>query len=406
MPAAGPATDRPGPLQGITVLECASIVLGPLTAQLLGDMGADVIKVEPPEGDLTRAIGPCREEGMGSFFLSNNRNKRSIVLDLKVPEGREVLGRLVERSDVFLHSVRTSAAERLGLLYEQLTARRPDLVHCHLTGFADAGPYGGKPAYDDIVQALSGLAVLQSVVTGVPRYMPAIFADKVTAVQAAFAVSSALLHRARTGDGQSVVVPMFESMAAFNMHEHLWGHAFEPPLAPMGYESVSTASRRPFSTLDGYLSFLPYSDAQWSRFFHLIGRDDVMKDERFATFAARQQAVSVVWAEIAAQLALRTNAEWTALLGGEDIPFAVVNSLEDLTRDEHLVSTGFWQIREDPVDHQLLRVPSPATIMSQTPPSVRALPPRLGEHTADVLAGLGMDAAEVARLVEAGATRL
>lgn len=396
----------PGPLHGITVLECASIVLGPLTAQLLGDMGADVIKVEPPEGDLTRAIGPRRVDGMGSFFLSNNRNKRSVVLDLKVPSGRDVLHRLVARSDVFVHSVRTSAARRLGLGYDQLTVHRPDLVHCHVTGFSDAGPYGGKPAYDDIVQALSGLADLQTVVTGVPRYIPAIFADKVTAVQSAFAVSAALVHRERTGQGQAVVVPMFETMAAFNMHEHLWGFAFEPPLAPMGYEPVSTASRRPFPTLDGYLSFLPYSDAQWRRFFHLIGRDDVMQDERFATFAARQQAVPLVWGEIAAQLALRTNAEWTELLGGEDIPFAVVNSLEDLTRDEHLVSTGFWQFHEDPVDHGLLRMPSPATTMSRTPPGVRSLPPRLGQHTADVLAELGLDDAEVARLVEAGATRL
>lgn len=404
-----PPADRvdAGPLTGITVVENASIVLGPLTAQLLGDMGADVIKIEPFDGDLTRAIGPRREDGMGSFFLSNNRNKRSIVLNLKVSEGREVLHRLIERSDVFLHSVRTSPAQRLGLGYEQLSRHRQDLVYCHLTGFSEAGPYGGKPAYDDIIQALSGLAMLQTVVTGgVPRYMPAIFADKVTAVQAAYAIAAALLHRERTGQGQSVVVPMFETMAAFNMHEHLWGHAFEPPLAPMGYESVSTASRRPFPTLDGFLSFLPYSDAQWRRFFHLIGRDDVMADERFATFAARQQAVPLVWGEVAAQLALRTNAEWTELLGREDIPFAVVNSLEDLTRDEHLVSTGFWQLHEDPVDGQVLRVPSPATSMSATPPGVRRLPPRLGEHTCEVLAGLGLDEDEMARLVESGATRL
>lgn len=405
MPPTAPSAPH-GPLHGITVVECASIVSGPMAAQLLGDMGADIIKVEPFEGDLTRAIGPRRHEGMGSFFLSNNRNKRSVVLNLKVPEARAVLRRLIGGADVFLHSIRSGAAKRLGLDYDQLAADHPGLVYCHVTGFADLGPYGGKPAYDDVVQALSGLAMLQTAVAGVPRYMPAIFADKVTAVQAALGVASALVHRERTGEGQSVNVPMFETMAAFNMHEHLWGHAFEPPLAPMGYEPVSTAARRPFPTRDGYLSFLPYSDAQWARFFHLIGRDDIMADDRFATFAARQKAVPLVWGEIGAQLLLRTNAEWTELLSGEDIPFAVVNTLEDLTTDPHLEKTGFWQFYEDPADGQQLRVPSPATTMSKTPPSVRLLAPRLGEHTTDVLAELGLDDEGVGRLVDCGATRL
>lgn len=394
-----------GPLHGITVVECASVVLGPMAAQLLADMGADVVKVEPPEGDVTRAIGPRRSAGMGSFFLSNNRNKRSLVLDLKVPAAQQVLHRLVERSDVLLHSIRTSAAERLGLGYDALAATNPGLVHCQVTGFADHGPYGGRPAYDDVVQALSGLARLQSVVAGEPRYMPAIFADKVTAVQAAFAVSSALVHRERTGQGQAVVVPMFETMAAFNMHEHLWGHAFEPPIGPMGYEPVSSAARRPFPTRDGYLCLLPYSDAAWRRLFDLVGRPDVMADPRFATFAARQQNVALVWGEIAAQVALRTNEEWTDLLAKEDIPFAAVNALEDLVADPHLVDTGFWQLLEDPQDG-LLRLPSTGTSLSATPAGIRRLPPRLGQHTAEVLAELELTEAQVAELVDGGATRL
>jgi crotonobetainyl-CoA:carnitine CoA-transferase CaiB-like acyl-CoA transferase len=378
-----------GPLTGIRVVECASIVLGPMAAQMLADMGADVIKVEPPEGDLTRRIGPRRSEGMGSFFLSNNRNKRSVVLDLKDPGDREVFGTLVDGADVLLHSVRTPAAERLGLGYAELARRNPGLVHCQVTGFADEGPYGGRAAYDDVIQSLSGLAMLQTVVTGVPRYMPAIFADKVTAVHAAFAVAAALVHRGLTGQGQQVVVPMFETMTGFNLQEHIWGHAFGPPIGPMGYEPVSTAARRPFPTLDGFVSMLPYSDSQWRRFFTLIGRDDVMADERFATFAARQQHVPLVWGEIAHQLTLRTNADWMALLEPEDIPFAVVNTLEDLTCDPHLVATDFWQLIEDPVDG-VRRLPSPATRMSATPPAVHRLPPRLGEHTAEVLAELGV----------------
>ena len=383
--AAGPT----GPLSGVRVVECASIVLGPMAAQMLADMGADVIKVEPPEGDLTRRIGPRRSEGMGSLFLSNHRNKRSVVLDLMTPAGCSAFGTLVDSADVLLHSVRTSAAERLGLGYDVLAVRNPGLVHCQVTGFADDGPYAGRPAYDDIIQSLSGLATLQTVVTGAPRYMPAIFADKVTAVHAAFAIATALVHRQTTGRGQQVVVPMFETMAGFNLHEHLWGYAFEPPIASMGYEPVSTAARRPFPTRDGFVSVLPYSDAQWHRFFTLIGRDDVMADERFTTFAARQRNVPVVWGELAAQLALRTNAEWFALLEPEDIPFAVVNSLEDLTHDPHLLETGFWQFAEDPEDGTR-RMPAPATRLSDTPTGIHRMPPRLGEHTHEVLAEIGL----------------
>lgn len=400
-----PASEDQGPLHGITVVECASIVLGPLAGQYLGDMGADVIKVEPPDGDLTRVIGPRRSERMGAFFLTNNRNKRSVVLDLKVPEARDVLHRLAGSCDVLLHSIRAPSAERLGLGYEQLAPGNPGLVHCHVKGFADDGPYGGKPAYDDIVQALSGLAMLQTVVTGEPRYMPSIFADKITAVHAAYAISLALLHRERTGAGQQVHVPMFETMAGFNVAEHLWGRTFEPPLGPTGYESVSTAARRPFPTLDGHVSMLPYSDAQWRRFFELIGRSEVMADPRFTTFAGRQQNVALVWAEIAAQLALRTNAEWTALFAAEDIPFAVVNSLEDMLDDPHLVDTGFWQLVGDP-DGGQLRFPSNSLDLTASPPSLRRLPPRLGAHSAEVLGELGLDDAAIGRLVTTGATRV
>lgn len=395
----------PGPLDGITVVECASIVLGPLTTQYLGDMGADVIKIEPVAGDLTRAIGPRRSSNMGSFFLTNNRNKRSVMLDLKVPAGLDALHRLVTRCDVFLHSIRTSAAERLGLDYKSLSGHNERLVYCHVKGFSDDGPYRGRPAYDDIVQSLSGLAMLQAVVAGEPRYMPAIFADKVTAVHAAYATVLALLHRERTGEGQEVSVPMFETMVGFNTAEHLWGHTFDPPLGPMGYEPVSTAARRPFPTRDGYLSFLPYSDAQWKRFFALIGREDVMADPRFATFAARQQNVALVWGEIAHQLSLRTNAEWTELLECEDIPYAVVNTLEDLIDDPHLVSTDFWQLRDDPVEGTL-RLPSNPLTLSASPPSIRRLPPRLGEHTREVLAEIGYTREETDELAASGATRL
>jgi crotonobetainyl-CoA:carnitine CoA-transferase CaiB-like acyl-CoA transferase len=291
------------PLEGIRVLEIASMIFGPLAGQYLGDMGAEVIKLEPPEGDLTRAIGPRRSPRMGAFFMTSNRSKRSIVVDLKRPEGRAVLQRLLGRTDVLLHSLRTPAADRLGLNYPALAAQNPALVYCHVTGYGDQGPYGGRPAYDDIIQAASGLAMLQKVVGGQPRFIPTIIADKISGVHAAYAIVLALLHRLRSGQGQQVDIAMFETMAAFNMLEHQWGHAFEPPIGPMGYAPVSSAARRPYRTLDGFLALLPYSNTHWKRFFELAGEPQIMQDPRFATFAARQEHFRTVWDEIERQVA-------------------------------------------------------------------------------------------------------
>lgn len=372
------------PLEGIRVLEIASMIFGPLAGQYLGDMGAEVIKLEPPEGDLTRAIGPRRSPRMGAFFLTSNRSKRSIVVDLKRPEGRAILQRLVARTDVLLHSLRTAAADRLGLNYAELSASHPGLVHCHVTGYGDHGPYGGRPAYDDIIQAASGLAMLQKIVGGQPRFIPTIIADKISGVHAAYAIVLALLHRLRTGQGQQVDVAMFETMAAFNMLEHQWGHAFEPPIAPMGYVPVSSAARRPYRTLDGFLALLPYSNAHWKRFFELAGEPQVMLDPRFATFAARQQHFRTVWDEIERQVARKSNAEWIRLLTPEDIPFSPVNDIEDLPRDPHLNSIHFWKLMEHPTEG-LLRLPANPIGMSASPPEITRLPPNLGEHGADIL---------------------
>ncbi len=376
--------NKPGPLEGIRVLEIASMIFGPLAGQYLGDMGADVIKLEPPEGDLTRSIGPRRTPRMGAFFLTSNRSKRSIVVDLKKPEGREILQRLVAKTDVLLHSMRTPAANRLGLDYATLCQANPGLVYCHVSGYGDDGLYGGRPAYDDIIQAASGLAMLQTVVGGQPRFMPTILADKVSGVHAAYAIVLALMHRMRTGQGQQVDVPMFETMAAFNMMEHQWGHCFEPPLAPMGYVPVSSASRRPYRTKDGYIALLPYSDDHWRRFFALAGEPQFMDDPRFATFAARQTHFRDVWDEVERQAARKSNAEWLALLSSDDIPFSVVNSLEDLVNDPHLKSVNFWSVQEHPTEGAL-RVPANPLRLSESPPDTTRLPPTLGQHSAEVL---------------------
>ena len=375
-----------GPLTGYTVIESASIVLGPTAGQYLADMGADVIKVESPDGDLTRMIGPSRREKMGALFLSCNRNKRSVVLDLKTGSGRADLRRLVAGADVLLHSIRTSAATRLGVDAATALGTNPGLIHCQVSGFGDNGPYGGRPAYDDVVQALSGLAALQSVVAGRPRYVPSIVADKITGLHAAYAIVLALLHRELTGAGQSISVSMFETVAAFTLVEHLWGHAFDPPLGPMGYPPVREGNRQPFATTDGYLCVMPYSDAQWHRFLAIAGRPELAADPAIGTFSGRQRNPAA-WGEIGALVATRSTVEWNELLSGEDIPFAAVNTLEDLLVDPHLTAVGFWQTMADQ-DGLALRTPASPIGMSASPPALRLPPPRLGEHTAEVLAAL------------------
>ena len=389
------------PLEGIRVLEIASMIFGPLAGQYLGDMGADVIKLEPPEGDLTRSIGPRRSPLMGAFFLTSNRSKRSIVVDLKKPEGQEILQRLISKTDVLLHSLRTPAANRLGLDYTALAKTHPGLVYCHVTGYGDDGLYAGRPAYDDIIQAASGLADLQSVIAGQPRFMPTILADKVSGVHAAYAVVLALMHRLRTGEGQQVDVAMFETMAAFNMMEHQWGHVFEPPQGTMGYAPVSTASRRPYKTKDGFLALLPYSDSNWRRFFELAGEPQIMDDPRFTTFAARQKHFREVWDEIERQVARKTNAQWLELLSNDDIPFSVVNRLEDLTNDPHLQSVNFWSIADHPTEGAL-RMPANPVRMSASPPEITRLQPTLGQHSAEILRECGYDESSIESLVAPG----
>ena len=370
-----------GPLTGLRVLDLSSVVLGPMTAQYLGDMGADVIKVEPPEGDVTRLIGPRRSDRMGALFMANNRNKRSVVLDLKSATTREPLRALVATSDVLIHSIRTPAAARIGLDYEALSADNPRLVFCHLLGFSDDGAYAGRAAYDDIVQSLSGLAMLQKVAAGEPRYVPTIIADKTTAVHAAYAITLALFARERSGRGQKVSVPMLETMVAFTSAEHLGGYVFEPPVGNMGYDPVRQAMRRPFRTLDGYLCFMPYTDGDWRRFIDLIDEPAIAADPSFMTMKGRQANIERVWAEVARQLAKRSTGEWLELIGTTDIPHAVLNDLEDLLCDPHLESIGFWRMMEHPTEGTL-RLPANPIGMSATPPTIRRLPPRLGEHTA------------------------
>jgi crotonobetainyl-CoA:carnitine CoA-transferase CaiB-like acyl-CoA transferase len=385
------ADAAPGPLAGIRILDLATMLVGPMAAQAMGDMGADVIKVEAPGGDLMRRIGPRTSPDMGAFFLGSNRNKRSLELDLKAPQDQQVFEALVRTSDVVLHSIRADAAARLGLSYERLAALRPDIILCRVMGFGDDGLQGGKPAYDDVAQAASGLAMLQKVVAGEPRYVASCMADKIASMYAMQAISMALIHRLRTGRGQEVCVPMFEAMVSFNMHEHLWGETFVPARGGMGYPPQITAARRPFRTADGYLCVLPYKDKHWAAFCELVGDPELTADPRWASHAARQSDQTGFWNEVGRRVSAKTTAQWIEALAGADIPFSPVNSLEDLVVDPHLHSVGFWQEFEHPTEGTLRMTANPIDLKA-SPPSIRRLAPRLGEHNEDILAELGLQA--------------
>jgi crotonobetainyl-CoA:carnitine CoA-transferase CaiB-like acyl-CoA transferase len=393
-----------GPLAGVRVVDCTTVVLGPWAAQQLGDLGADVVKVEPPEGDTTRQLGPMRNPGMGAFYLAVNRNKRSIVLDLKQEAARRALLRLAAGADVLLHNYRPQAARRLGMAYEAFRAVSPGIIYVGTYGFRAAGPYGEKPAYDDIIQAASGVASAQGSIVGEPRYVPTIVADKTSSMTVLAAVLAALYHKARTGEGQQVEVPMFESTVAWMMVEHLYGETFVPPVETIGYKRILNPYRRPFKTRDGYLAILPYTDQNWRDFFALTGRQDLLDDPRYKTLASRLRHIEALYEELARIATTRTNAEWLAELDRRNIPAMSVNSLESLLHDPHLEAVGFWQLVEHPTEGRM-RLPGIPAAYGKTPGSVRRLPPRLGEHSVEILREAGLAPDEIGALLASGATR-
>jgi crotonobetainyl-CoA:carnitine CoA-transferase CaiB-like acyl-CoA transferase len=394
----------PGPLHGVRILELTSVVLGPWACQILGDLGADVVKVEPPAGDSNRQLGPARHPGMAALFLTCNRNKRSVVLDLKQEAGRAAALKLAERADVLVHNYRPPALRKLGLDYEVVRRVNPRIVFCGTYGYGRRGPYSERAAYDDSIQAASGIAMLAAKMGGEPAYLPTIVADKTTAMAVVSAVTAALYHRERTGVGQEIEVPMYETLVSYVMAEHLYGHAFEPAEGPAGYTRLLSRSRRPFKTRDGYLAVLPYLNEHWRAFCSAAGRPDLAEDPRFESLSSRLENIDAVYGEVGGILATRTTADWLEALGGTSVPVMIVNTLEDLLEDEHLEATGFWTFPDHPTEGRL-RVPGIPVHFSETPGELRRLPPRLGEHSLEVLREAGLSEAEIRSLLASGATK-
>ena len=390
------------PLHGLKVIDLSSVVFGPYCAQWLADLGADVIKLEAPEGDSTRQTGPGLEPGMAALFIGCNRSKRGLVLDLKTPEGQAALDRLLATADVLLHSIRPQKLASLGLEPAALLARHPRLVFAGLHGFGEAGPYGGMPAYDDVIQGMSGIADLMARSTGEPRYMPTIIADKVSGLTAGIAILAAIVRRQTTGKGGFVEIPMFETMVAFNFVEHFYGHHFEPPLGPLGYPRVMAPWRRPFATSDGHICMMAYTDAHWRGFFAVAGAAAHLDDPRFASISTRTEHIDAIYAIAGALLRERSTAEWLALLGETQVPCAKVIPLARLESDPHLVATGFFAAVETPAG--VMRFPGVPVLFDGERPPV-SLPPRLGGDTRAVLAEAGFSDADIAALLASRAAR-
>lgn len=387
-----------GPLAGIKVIDITTAVLGPFAAQVLGDMGADVIKVETTDGDVTRHIGPCRTPGMGSYFATLNRNKRSLAIDLKKPAAMQALLRLIDGADVLVHNMRAGAAQRLGLDYDTLVKRNPKLVYASAGGFRKGSSMQEFPAYDDLIQGLSGIASLNAGPDGAPRYFPTVVVDKLTGSTLASMIGMALFHRERTGQGQEVHVPMMETILSFTLIEHLWSGTLGEPEKGLGYPRMLTPHRRPYRTKDGYISVIAVSNAQWRKLFDGMGVPHLIDDPRFATVPARSDNVDALYATVTEGMPKRTTAEWVEILRAADIPCGPANTLEDLFDDEYLKETNFFEHAQHPVEGDVVVMANPARF-SASPSNVRRLWPTLGEHTREILREAGCSDTEINDIV-------
>jgi crotonobetainyl-CoA:carnitine CoA-transferase CaiB-like acyl-CoA transferase len=360
--------------------------------------------VESPGGDVTRQIGPIKNEGLGPVFINANRSKRSIVIDLKSKAGKAALLKLIETADVFTYNMRPHTMAKLGLTYDEVSQVNPKIIYCGLFGFSQKGPYGGRPAYDDLIQGASTISSLIQRSTGeIPRYVPAAIADRITGLTAINAILAALVHRGKDGKGQKIDVPMFETMTKFFLNDHMSGLTYDPALDKGGYIRQLSRDRRPYQTRDGYVCALIYNNKHWANFFKAIGRERTLTDDpRFASVTTRTQNIDSIYAEVAELFKTRTTAEWTKLLDDADIPVTPMHTLETIFEDPHLVATQFFEYEDHPTEGRLRHMREP-TEWSDTQPKANRHAPVMGEHTTEILAEVGYSPAEIETMLADGA---
>ena len=390
----GDATPAAGPLSGIRVVDLTSVVFGPYATQIMADMGADVIKIEPPAGDNTRYISAGPVPGMGGVYVNVNRGKRSVMLDLRQSEAKEALRRLIATADVFIHSMRGSAIAKLGFDYESVRAINPRIIFTNCYGYSRRGPEADAPAYDDTIQAECGITHVQQLMNGEPGFVATIMADKVAGLHALYATMMALFHRERTGgrdhgEGQEVEVTMFEAMASFMLVEHASGMLFEPPLGPANYHRAVEPNRRPYRTRDGYVAALIYNDKHWDAFMGAVRPE--WETEEFSTLEKRARQIGRVYGLLGEVFETRTTQEWLDLLRELHIPVARPRSTDELFDNPHLEAIGFFERIETPQGP--VRFPGVPTWFSATPGRVAGPAPLLGQDTGAVLAEVGMEPA-------------
>ncbi|WP_164117908.1 CoA transferase [Sphingorhabdus sp. Alg239-R122] len=375
-------TAATGPLAGVKIVDMSSVVMGPFATLLMADMGAEVIKVENEDGkikgDMMRYAGESPTGDLGPIYMALNRNKRSVTINAKNADEKAALLELLKDCDIFFHNVRLAGMERLGLGYEDVKVVNPDIIYVHCAGFGDGGPYSTLQAYDDLVQAASGYAALDQLRSGgAPAYAPSLIADKTVGLFATYATLAALYHKEKTGQGQFVSVPMLESFTFFNMVENLYAATFKEEGGKMGYTRSINPRRRPYPTKNGYISIVPYADAQWARFFEIGGRPGVFEDPRFSTYEERTKHTGELYAIIEEVAATKPTEEWLDILARENIPAMRFNEMENVLTDPHLEAVGFFEKREHELAGAYRAMRHPVTF-GETPVNIRYNPPTLG----------------------------
>jgi crotonobetainyl-CoA:carnitine CoA-transferase CaiB-like acyl-CoA transferase len=394
-----PAT---GPLKGFRILDLTTVLFGPFGTQTLGDWGAEVIKIESLAGDTWRTSGQFRNRGMSGQFMAVNRNKRSVALDLKHPDAKEVLRRLIPTADALVSNIRPAGLARLGFGYETCRELNPRLVYAVATGFGQDGPWRARPAFDEIIQAASGFASAMGT-DDEPVFVPSLIGDKLCGMALTSAVTAALLHRERTGEGQMVEVPMLETLAAFNSIEMFGGLAFEPPIGPSGYKRMK--ARRPVRTKDGWLTMLPYSGENWCAFFAAVGHPECIEEFQVRDPVARARNIDRIYDRMRDIALTRTTAEWEELLLSIDVPHTAFAKLSEVAEQPHLKAVGMFPVLDHPTEGKIRQARPPARF-SASPAAIRRLPPLLGQHTREVLCEVGYADAEIMALEAAGAVKL